>query len=199
MVHFCGMFCPVRRTISVKSGRGGWRREGRAGRGGWRREGRGRRSGYSRGMPEVERARRERLQPALAALGADAALITSPANVRYLTGLASSNAALLLPAARSGGQSAARSGSQSAGRSGDQSAASPGGQPAAPSGQPAAPPTSPPAPAPARFSRRTPGTRARPRRPAPTSRSSSNAPSSPRWPALRPASGCEGSRSRPTR
>ena len=50
-------------------------------------------------MPELERARRERLRPALAALGADAALITSPANVRYLTGLASSNAALLLPAA----------------------------------------------------------------------------------------------------
>jgi Xaa-Pro aminopeptidase len=50
-------------------------------------------------MPELERARRERLQPALAALGADAALITSPANVRYLTGLASSNAALLVPAA----------------------------------------------------------------------------------------------------
>ncbi len=49
-------------------------------------------------MPELQRARRERLRPALAALGADAALITSPANVRYLTGLASSNAALLLPA-----------------------------------------------------------------------------------------------------
>jgi Xaa-Pro aminopeptidase len=54
-------------------------------------------------MPELEKARRERLRPALAALGADAALITSPANVRYLTGLASSNAALLLPAAPPGG------------------------------------------------------------------------------------------------
>ena len=53
-------------------------------------------------MPELEKARRERLRPALAALGADAALITSPANVRYLTGLASSNAALLLPAAPAG-------------------------------------------------------------------------------------------------
>jgi Xaa-Pro aminopeptidase len=53
-------------------------------------------------MPELQRARRERLRPALAALGADAALITSPANVRYLTGLASSNAALLLPAAGPG-------------------------------------------------------------------------------------------------
>ncbi len=35
----------------------------------------------------------------MAARGADAALITSQANVRYLTGLVSSNAALLLPAA----------------------------------------------------------------------------------------------------
>jgi Xaa-Pro aminopeptidase len=54
-------------------------------------------------MPELQRARRERLRPVLAALGADAALITSPANVRYLTGLASSNAALLLPATEPGG------------------------------------------------------------------------------------------------
>ena len=53
---------------------------------------------YSRGMPEIELARRQRLQPVVAALGADAALITSLPNVRYLTGLASSNAALLLPA-----------------------------------------------------------------------------------------------------
>ncbi len=49
-------------------------------------------------MPEIELARRQRLQPVVAALGADAALITSLPNVRYLTGLASSNAALLLPA-----------------------------------------------------------------------------------------------------
>ena len=49
-------------------------------------------------MPEIELARRQRLQPMVAALGADAALITSPPNVRYLTGLASSNAAVLLPA-----------------------------------------------------------------------------------------------------
>ena len=54
-------------------------------------------------MPDPQRARRELLQLALAALGADAALITSPANVRYLTGLASSNAALLLPAAPASG------------------------------------------------------------------------------------------------
>jgi Xaa-Pro aminopeptidase len=53
-------------------------------------------------MPELQRARRERLGPVLTALGADAALITSPANVRYLTGLASSNAALLLPDATPG-------------------------------------------------------------------------------------------------
>jgi Xaa-Pro aminopeptidase len=49
-------------------------------------------------MPEIQLARRQRLQPAVAAVDAAAALITSPANVRYLTGLASSNAALLLPA-----------------------------------------------------------------------------------------------------
>ena len=62
---------------------------------------------YSRGMPDLQQARRERLCPALTALGADAALITSLANVRYLTGLASSNAALLLPAAPSGAAPAA--------------------------------------------------------------------------------------------
>jgi Xaa-Pro aminopeptidase len=49
-------------------------------------------------MPEIELARRRRLQPMIEALGADAALITSVPNVRYLTGLASSNAAVLLPA-----------------------------------------------------------------------------------------------------
>jgi Xaa-Pro aminopeptidase len=50
-------------------------------------------------MPEIHAARRERAQQKVAEAGADAALITSGANVRYLTGLASSNAALLLPAA----------------------------------------------------------------------------------------------------
>jgi Xaa-Pro aminopeptidase len=50
-------------------------------------------------MPEVHAARRARAQEKVAALDADAALITSRPNVRYLTGLASSNAALLLPAA----------------------------------------------------------------------------------------------------
>jgi Xaa-Pro aminopeptidase len=49
-------------------------------------------------VPDIESRRRERLRAAVAALGADAALITSLVNVRYLTGLASSNAALLLPA-----------------------------------------------------------------------------------------------------
>jgi Xaa-Pro aminopeptidase len=48
-------------------------------------------------MPEYA-LRRDRLRPAIAARGADAALITSLVNVRYLTGLASSNAALLVPA-----------------------------------------------------------------------------------------------------
>jgi Xaa-Pro aminopeptidase len=49
-------------------------------------------------MPRSHVLRRERLRPAVAASGADAALITSLVNVRYLTGLASSNAALLMPA-----------------------------------------------------------------------------------------------------
>jgi Xaa-Pro aminopeptidase len=50
-------------------------------------------------MPETQAARRARAAALVAALGADAALITSPPNVRYLTGLASSNAAVLIPAA----------------------------------------------------------------------------------------------------
>lgn len=53
---------------------------------------------YSRGMPETHAARRKRLRAALSAADADAALITTLVNVRYLTGLASSNTALLVPA-----------------------------------------------------------------------------------------------------
>jgi Xaa-Pro aminopeptidase len=49
-------------------------------------------------MPEMHAARRARAQEKIAALGCDAALITSLPNVRYLTGLVSSNAAVLLPA-----------------------------------------------------------------------------------------------------
>jgi Xaa-Pro aminopeptidase len=49
-------------------------------------------------MPELHAARRTLAQQKIASLGADAALITSGVNVRYLTGLVSSNAALLLPA-----------------------------------------------------------------------------------------------------
>src|SRR6476660_6404112 len=49
-------------------------------------------------MPEIHAARRERLRAVLAAGDVDAALITGLVNVRYLTGLASSNAALLIPA-----------------------------------------------------------------------------------------------------
>jgi len=49
-------------------------------------------------MPEIHAARRRRAQEKITAAGADAALITSGPNVRYLTGLASSNAALLLAA-----------------------------------------------------------------------------------------------------
>ena len=49
-------------------------------------------------MAEIHAARRARAQEKIAEAGADAALITSGPNVRYLTGLASSNAALLLAA-----------------------------------------------------------------------------------------------------
>ena len=49
-------------------------------------------------MAEIHAARRQRAQEKIAEVGADAALITSGPNVRYLTGLASSNAALLLAA-----------------------------------------------------------------------------------------------------
>jgi Xaa-Pro aminopeptidase len=49
-------------------------------------------------MPQEHAARRGRAQEKIATLGADAALITSRPNVRYLTGMVSSNAALLLPA-----------------------------------------------------------------------------------------------------
>ena len=47
-------------------------------------------------MPEIHAARRERARQKIAEGGADAALITAAPNVRYLSGLASSNAALLL-------------------------------------------------------------------------------------------------------
>src|SRR5580704_14209364 len=47
-------------------------------------------------MPEIQAARRERARQKIAEAGADAALITAAPNVRYLSGLASSNAALLL-------------------------------------------------------------------------------------------------------
>jgi Xaa-Pro aminopeptidase len=49
-------------------------------------------------VTEIHASRRSRAQQVIAAAGVDAALITSLANVRYLSGLASSNAALLLPA-----------------------------------------------------------------------------------------------------
>ena len=48
-------------------------------------------------MPQMHALRRERAAAVVAGLGADAALITSGVNVRYLTGLVSSNGALLLP------------------------------------------------------------------------------------------------------
>jgi Xaa-Pro aminopeptidase len=49
-------------------------------------------------MGEPHIARRERLSALVADRGADAALVTRLVNVRYLTGLDSSNAALLVPA-----------------------------------------------------------------------------------------------------
>ena len=49
-------------------------------------------------MPRIHADRRARAQAMVRALGADAVLVTAGPNVRYLTGLASSNAALLLPA-----------------------------------------------------------------------------------------------------
>jgi Xaa-Pro aminopeptidase len=49
-------------------------------------------------MPEVHADRRAKAQQKIAERGADAALITSLPNVRYLSGLVSSNAAVLLPA-----------------------------------------------------------------------------------------------------
>ena len=49
-------------------------------------------------MPQIHVARLGRAQQTIAEAGVDAALITSPANVRYLSGLVSSNAALLVPA-----------------------------------------------------------------------------------------------------
>jgi Xaa-Pro aminopeptidase len=50
------------------------------------------------GMPAEHAARRARLAAAVVAADAEAALVTRLVNVRYLTGLASSNAALLLGA-----------------------------------------------------------------------------------------------------
>jgi Xaa-Pro aminopeptidase len=49
-------------------------------------------------MPEIHAARRALAQQKIAESGADGALITIPANVRYLSGLVSSNMAILLSA-----------------------------------------------------------------------------------------------------
>jgi Xaa-Pro aminopeptidase len=53
-------------------------------------------------MAQTHAARRAAAQQKIAESGADAALITAPANVRYLSGLVSSNAAILLPATGAG-------------------------------------------------------------------------------------------------
>ena len=49
-------------------------------------------------MPHSHALRRDRAAAAATSLGAEAVLVTSGVNVRYLSGLASSNAALLVPA-----------------------------------------------------------------------------------------------------
>jgi len=49
-------------------------------------------------MPQIHAARRARAQEMVRVVGAGAVLVTARPNVRYLTGLASTNAALLLPA-----------------------------------------------------------------------------------------------------
>lgn len=49
-------------------------------------------------MPEIHEARRARARGQLLAAGVDAALVTQGVNVTYLTGLVSSNAAVLVPA-----------------------------------------------------------------------------------------------------
>src|SRR6516162_3913372 len=49
-------------------------------------------------MPQIHQARRLRAQGMVRELDADAVLVTDAPNLRYLTGLASSNVALLLPA-----------------------------------------------------------------------------------------------------
>jgi Xaa-Pro aminopeptidase len=49
-------------------------------------------------VAEIHATRRSLAQQEVAEAGVDAALITTPANVRYLSGLVSSNAAVLLPA-----------------------------------------------------------------------------------------------------
>jgi Xaa-Pro aminopeptidase len=49
-------------------------------------------------MPQTHAERRARARQMVRDVGADAVLVTARPNVRYLTGLASSNAALLLPA-----------------------------------------------------------------------------------------------------
>jgi Xaa-Pro aminopeptidase len=57
-------------------------------------------------MPDAYAARRQLLAAKVAEFGADAALVTRLVNVRYLTGLASSNAALLVTAAGAGAAAA---------------------------------------------------------------------------------------------
>jgi Xaa-Pro aminopeptidase len=53
-------------------------------------------------MAHMHAVRRSAAQEKIADTGADAALITAPTNVRYLSGLVSSNAAILLPAEGAG-------------------------------------------------------------------------------------------------
>jgi Xaa-Pro aminopeptidase len=85
-------------------------------------------------MSALHAARRARLAATVAAAGADAALITHLVNVRYLTGLASSNAALLLPAASSADSAAGGANGTDGARANSVAAAAAGGKGGAGSG-----------------------------------------------------------------
>lgn len=67
-------------------------------------------------MPHMHARRRDRAAAVAASLGADAVLITKGVNVRYLTGLVSSNAAVLIPVQRADGAAGSSPGRHRGGR-----------------------------------------------------------------------------------
>lgn len=89
---------PGRRTAPPRgtraAGRGGKGDRGHPGRG--RGEAERQAPSYARRMAEVHSVRRARLRERCAAAGAAAALVTRPANVRYLTGCSPTGGALLV-------------------------------------------------------------------------------------------------------